>query len=161
MARVTKRARKAARQAKVRALMSPEELRPLPPPPRTALPRTSNLNLPPPCEHCGCIHQGNKEETLATLAKDVLVFYDRDVAAEARVAGLCGPRFRPVDSSADLGIRAHFGFPYAAKGGYAVYRYEARHARWFREIPAVPLLEARQDFADVLVARILSRPRTS
>lgn len=99
---------------------------------------------------------GNQEETLTSLDPDALVFYDRDVGPESRVAGLCGPRFRPVDESfPDRGLRAHFGFPYAGKDGYAVYRWVPRHSRWFREIPEVPKAEARQDFADLLVARIL------
>lgn len=114
--------------------------------------------LPPPCVHCGRIHHGNQEESIVAIDPVAAVYYDRDVAPLARVAGLCGPRFRPVDpNNPARGLRAHFGFPYDGKNGYAIYQWEASHLLWLREIPAMPISEARQDFADLLSTRILDQ----
>ena len=72
------------------------------------------------CEACGWYHQGDSQETLDSLVKlseEAAVLFDRDVAAERKVAELCGPRFR----QSGFNIDAHYGHPRGQR--YVVYRW--------------------------------------
>src|SRR5436190_2004284 len=84
----------------------------------------------PTCPLCGePAHQGDSEESLAALAalnEEAAVYYDRDLATNDDVEGLCGPRFRKNSS----GLYAHYG----SAGGcrYVVYTWLTGEKRWNR-----------------------------
>ena len=82
------------------------------------------------CLMCGVspAHVGDSEESfisLATLDPEAAVFYDRDLATSADVAGLCGPRFR---KTLGQGLFAHYGAPQGAR--YVVYHWKPESKHW-------------------------------
>lgn len=109
------------------------------------------LNATPVCTHCGRKHQGTAEEGLTSIDPEAAVYFDRDVANDPQIVDLCGPRFR--DSSI-IGLHAHYGFPNLR---YVVYRWHRHEKLWMREIPTFTKAEAREDFQDLLIARLLSK----
>jgi len=87
------------------------------------------------CPFCrGPVHQGDSEESFASLASldpEAAVFYDRDLADVNIIGGLCGPRFRQNS----IGLHAHYGNP--AGAGYVVYKWQADQKLWKKIIDSI------------------------
>lgn len=128
-----KRQRKAARRAAVQARMTSEET-PAPRPPTNSMEALrARLRAQPPCAHCGFVHQGNSEEFMMDLDPVAVVMLDRDVATNAIVAGLCGPRFRKSNSR-QLACYGFAGHP----GSFVVFQWDAVLPQWEQVIPKPP-----------------------
>ena len=97
--------------------------------------------LTPVCALCGdSAHQGDSEESLESLAAlnpEAAVFFDRDLADLADVAGLCGPRFR----QSAVGLCANYGSPAGRR--YVVYRWDTDDQHWVQYVDAARGVDAR------------------
>jgi len=106
------------------------------------------------CVMCGApAHVGHSEESfvsLAALDPEAAVFYDRDLATLADVAGLCGPRFRQTPGQ---GLFAHYGSPQGER--YVVYHWETEAKRW-RDFGEKYQGRVIKDASDVLAGTIAS-----
>jgi hypothetical protein len=114
-----------------------------------AKPRVVSSN----CIYCGALHQGDSEESLATLDPEAAVYFDRDLADQQHVIGLCGPRFR---ISSLIGLHAHYGSAASGRDRYVVFHWDAEALRWDQVIPPLRTDVARREFIDLLGARAVA-----